>query len=189
MSKAALISQIAIVFIIIIRNSILNKNKYICISKIFICVIGILLVINIFTTNIDKIKSIPLIGKNVSRVLESQEDDSLYYGRGYGRIESLEEKIIFGMGEGGYKRFEILKGYEVHSTYASILVSYGLVGLILFLKFEFKILNGLKGIFKYDGFIFITIALYSITHNGVRNTMLFIAYIIFYLSRLKEELI
>lgn len=101
----------------------------------------------------------------------NESDSNLYYGRGYGRINEIGILSLIGVGEGIYSRFAIMNGIEAHSLFASLIVSYGLVGFIsyifLFLKPFF---SGTKR--WYELSLFVPVLLYNVSHNGIRNTLL-----------------
>ena len=107
--------------------------------------------------------------------MDNEDDSDLASGRGYNRIFEMGIHFLWGMGEGAYYRFKTMYGAEAHSTYASIIVSYGLIGSILFLYIFYNILRGktrlitIKNVMVMSG-----VALYGISHNGIRNTLLWI---------------
>ena len=100
-----------------------------------------------------------------------EADDNLWTGRGYERITEIGYHFLWGMGEGGFDRFTTLKGIETHSAYVTILLSYGLIGLIgycyIFKKTVGKsFIQIKKSITALSGILF-----YNVTHNGIRNTL------------------
>lgn len=105
--------------------------------------------------------------------LNSENDSSLGSGRGYTRVFEMGVHFFWGMGEGAYRRFTSLSGYEVHSTYINTLVSYGLIGMIAYAYIFLRpLFNG-----KYTArnfACFSGILLYFVVHNGIRNTLLWI---------------
>jgi hypothetical protein len=111
---------------------------------------------------------------NLQRRFESfglQADDSIA-GRGYDRILHHPELLLLGAGEGAFDRFvSALDGSEMHSTWGSILFSYGLLGSLLFLLFAGTLfaLAG-PGSVPY----FLPVFLYGLAHNGVRFTLLWV---------------
>lgn len=105
--------------------------------------------------------------------MKSENDTSLGVGRGYNRITELGLHFFWGMGEGAYGRFKTLTGYEVHSTYASLIVSYGLIGFIGYLTVFLKSISLRKSGFAYV-LMLSGILLYQISHNGIRNTLVWI---------------
>jgi hypothetical protein len=121
-------------------------------------------------TNI--IKDSKLVNSVQERIysIGSVKDDSLA-GRGYDRIMENPEYLFFGAGEGVYDRFEAFTGSEFHSTLGSLLVSYGIVGLFLFLLIMYRAL-------KNDRFrswnILLFIMVYGLTHNGIRESFLWV---------------
>jgi hypothetical protein len=108
------------------------------------------------------------------------EGDSSLAARGYFVIKEFDWMYaFFGVGEP-----EVVKilGHEVHSIYASIWTNYGIVGGGLFAVvglFFFRELTFSFGVYKSLIYL-LPIALYGVTHNGLRFSLLwvFIAFII-----------
>ncbi|MGL6084224.1 MAG: hypothetical protein ACRC4N_17955, partial [Gammaproteobacteria bacterium] len=98
-------------------------------------------------------------------------DDSLA-GRGYDRIFNHPEIVLIGGGEGFVSRWKsLLSESEMHSTWGTLLFSYGIFGFFSFLWFLRKIIFSEKMV----SFIpFLAIALYGLTHNGLRFTFFWI---------------
>lgn len=97
-----------------------------------------------------------------------QNDDSLD-ARGYGRLWTHPEHLFLGAGEGAYQRFdETGADMELHSTWATVLFSYGIPGTLAFLFILYTI-------FRNDGrghlLYFLPIALYGLTHQGLRSSL------------------
>jgi hypothetical protein len=105
-----------------------------------------------------------------SRVVErfedigNQKDDSLVQ-RGYDRIWLFPEYLFFGAGEGAYERFRTGIATEMHSTFGTILFSYGLPGAALFLFVLWVIFR--RAPLRHLVY-FIPVCLYGITHQGLR---------------------
>lgn len=118
--------------------------------------------------------------------LSKEKDSSLGTGRGYYRVFEMGENYLWGVGEGGYNRFEALKGKEVHSTFVSIFVSYGVIGSLLFLLLFMRLLFR-PGHVRRNLCGLLGIALYSLTHNGIRNTLLWIVLAILYLESMDQN--
>lgn len=102
----------------------------------------------------------------------SQENDSaLGSGRGYDRIRELGVHVLWGVGEGAYDRFTVMQGKESHSSYVTLLVSYGLIGAVGYFVFFLQCVwhrgQRMKNLFLISG-----VLLYGVTHNGLRNTLL-----------------
>lgn len=120
--------------------------------------------------------------------LIGQSKDDSYEGRGYDRILNNPEYLAIGAGEGGYYRFDtVLKAGEIHSSFGTIIFCYGFIGLFLFLRF-------LTGVFKgaswLDLLYFVPIFVYSITHQGLRDTLFWVflgTVFIFNSDQLKEK--
>lgn len=124
----------------------------------------------IFFSSILFIIDVPIMESAIYR-MESigQDDDDSLSGRGYDRIINEVQYIFFGAGEGEYARHQSVWGGEIHSTFGTLLFSYGVVGLIIFSIFIYKVV--VKRIGFVDSLIFLgPIFAYSFTHNGLRFT-------------------
>ena len=87
--------------------------------------------------------------------------------RGYARIWENPQYLLLGAGEGGYERFETLWGKELHSTFGNVLMSYGVVGLLLLLRFFWSLvrISGFTSLLNFlPAFVF------GLTHNGIRQS-------------------
>ena len=113
--------------------------------------------------------------------MATENDTGFGQGRGYNRVFEMGNHVLLGMGEGAYDRFHTLKGFEAHSTYVSIFVSYGIIGVLLFLACLKKIII-IPGKVKRNLCCLSGIALYSLTHNGIRNTLLWILLAVMFLE-------
>lgn|GEM_PF-1316360 len=120
----------------------------------------------------------------LSTYLESDSD--LMSGRGYGRVAEMGIHYLWGMGEGAYNRFTSLPGLEVHSTYINLFVSYGLLGLAGYTYLFVSALNKrgerLRNLACFSG-----VLLYFISHNGIRNTILWMLLAALLIYKTTEE--
>lgn len=92
--------------------------------------------------------------------------------RGYNRITDYPEYWIFGAGEGSYlQRFG--SRVEFHSLLGNIQVSYGVIGLFIFLRLLYLTIK--KNFFN-KWYILMTVVFYGITHNGIRSGLLWILF-------------
>lgn len=139
-------AYLSILFMLIVTILVLlNKNKKIENSFIFISFLVILIVISIINIDIlqatyDRFQSINLDGQ--------------LKARGYNRIYDNYEYILFGAGQALDERFYLVSRiydgvyteltFEIHSTFAAILFYYGIFGFILFVFFLFKIFTNLE---------------------------------------------
>lgn len=92
-----------------------------------------------------------------------QGDDNLE-GRGYSRIERHPQYLVLGAGEVGHDRHGDFGG-ELHSSWATVLFSYGVVGLGLLLHFLFRALRLVR---PMDLLFLAPVAFFGLTHNGLR---------------------
>jgi len=179
-SKAAIIGVAVLLFFHIFyanRNAGLKVAfKKALVLVVFFTLIYFLLFseLKIFTSN----STIAFTRKRLI-LMFNEGDSNLGSGRGYNRVFELGGNFLWGMGEGAYDRFESLKGLEIHSSFISLLVSYGIFGFLLYVIFFTRAIRfsgtPIKSVLFSSGVI-----LYSISHNGVRNSLLwmFVAYLI-----------
>jgi hypothetical protein len=171
LSKAASISGMLLVLLIIAfcrlqRASALVLGVGLVLAVVFELASGVL---------VERFMSLePVV--NLERRLGgigTQEDDNLLH-RGYIRLIQNPQYLAFGAGEGGFERLTAdakKKGKEIHSTLATILMSYGLIGLGLFSMLLFVIfVRAPLASAAYLG----PVLLYSITHMGLRFSIFWV---------------
>ena len=111
--------------------------------------------------------------------MSNERDTDLGTGRGYARIAEMGAHFLWGMGEGNFGRFETMQGAEVHSTYASMMVCYGLIGISLLIFFLMKVCG--RGRQRIPSIALLSgVLLYSVTHNGGRNTLVWMLFAFVY---------
>lgn len=98
---------------------------------------------------------------------EAGDNSSLVEERNYDRIVEFYEYTLLGAGEGFYSRFEPTNvvAIEIHSSFGTMLFSYGIVGLALFCAFLWRVIRGLP---LALGWYLIPSLVYGITHQGLR---------------------
>lgn len=98
--------------------------------------------------------------------------------RGYNRLWNFKEYAIIGAGEGDVGRFtpEGVQGLEIHSSFATVLFSYGLVGITLFVWFLARVMKGAP--LRATLMLLPTFA-HTMSHQGLRFTMLWVMFAIF----------
>jgi len=133
-----------------------------------------ILFIILMSFGISHLSEIELAVKVFDRVssIGTQSDDNLS-GRGYDRIVNHPEYLLWGAGEGLTKRFVSQIGYyEIHSTWGTLLFSYGLTGLFLFCVFLYTLVRRAPiSVFVY----LLPLFLYGLTHQGLRFTLFWVA--------------
>lgn len=167
LSNAAIISWFILFFLFLVSKT---KNKRLKRNVIGVTVIILLSVILVYNFSelfhkSDLFQSV-IMRLNTTESKLSQSSDV----RGYFRITEFPQFWAFGAGEGAFYRFRgsIL---EFHSTLGNIQVSYGVVGSLLFICFVIK---SLKNDMYRSLYVFASIMAYGLTHNGIRNSMLWI---------------
>ena len=94
--------------------------------------------------------------------------------RGYDRMWKYKEYMIIGAGEGDVNRFNDnprQHGREIHSSIATVLFSYGIVGITLFMWFVVRIVRGAP--IRTALMLLPTLA-QTVAHQGMRFTMLWV---------------
>ncbi len=180
-SKASIFSYILILMFILYIELIERVNSL----KIFISAILALSLVTAFIVNFNTISNMAENTALFNRTekIGTESDDSLA-GRGYDRIIEYPKYLLFGAGEGDFKRFALShhKG-ELHSTVANILFSYGLIGFIIFVSFFLNSKFYIKRVLFYMS----PILLYGLSHNGIRSPLFWIALAISFKYSKKEE--
>jgi uncharacterized membrane protein len=102
-----------------------------------------------------------------------QQSDDTLETRGYDRLIHYPQYAVLGAGEGGLYRYgDIFDSYhELHSTLGTILFSYGVVGLTIFLAAIwclYRISSGGSFLYLLPPF------LYGIAHQGLRFSFLWL---------------
>jgi hypothetical protein len=104
---------------------------------------------------------------------------TFFQERGYDRILANKEYWLLGAGEGGTGRFAettLIGSTEIHSSLGTIFFCYGLVGLALFLTFLARVVEGAP---LRSMIILIPTFTYTIAHQGLRSTPVWILFGVF----------
>jgi hypothetical protein len=161
LSKAAMLSSVLTIFLHVV------KNKKMLFAAIVVAGIGYVGLEN--STIVDHVTNrIDNIGQ--------QYDDS-FYARGYLRIIAWPQYVLLGAGEGAIYRWDDSEysddRFEIHSTMATVVFSYGLVGLTFFLAGIFCIYRATS----FGQFIYVLPPfLYGITHQGLRFSLFWLLF-------------
>lgn len=123
------------------------------------------------------------IGGPIKSVADSAEDRvrnrksqvGFFAERGYDRIVEHKEYLVFGAGEGGLSRFSKSQ-MEIHSSLGTVVFSYGVIGVILFAIFLWKLVRGAPPRFAA---VLIPPLAYTVAHQGLRFTMFWILLAVF----------
>lgn len=116
---------------------------------------------------------VAVVGSVIEKVEERFRDDRLgstesQLGvRGYDRIFKNPELVLFGAGEGGRSgHFDSVHDGEMHSTLGTLLFSYGILGVLLFLLLHLQVLIGN---WQAAAVTLTPVAAYSLSHYGLRQ--------------------
>ena len=183
LSKAAIISFLGMLLysiLVNIKNWILTKK----INRVYLVLMLITAAIPIYYQYNSEAFSANLFFDSVKYRLSTigQSGDDNLSERGYDRVFKYPRYLLFGAGEGLYSRFRATM--EIHSTIGNILMSYGLIGILLYISI--LILACRKN--RWEGlYILAFITLYGLTHNGVRNTFFWIIISLIYSGGFTNE--
>ena len=106
------------------------------------------------------------------------ETDSSLEVRGYKVfLNATSLQTLFGM---GVKNVISINYYDIHSTYAYIFSSFGLIGLLIFFTLIIFWIIDIKNSYGLRGIICVCAPtlLYGLTHNGIRFSMFWIMFAI-----------
>lgn len=135
----------------------------------FMIAVGFVLAVAIFGLFEDRVEQVSL------RLLAiGQDSDDNLTGRGYDRIWLHPEMLFFGGGEGAVWRWDsFLTTGEIHSSWGSIIFSYGIPGTILFclvlVPLTFRL--GMTSLIPV-----LAIISYGVTHMGLRFVPMWILF-------------
>jgi hypothetical protein len=98
--------------------------------------------------------------------------------RGYDRLWNFPQYMLLGAGEGGYDRFakEGDSRREIHSSFASIVFGYGVIGVLLFGLFFYRVVRGAK---MRNTLMMVPALVYTVAHQGLRFTMFWVVLAVF----------
>lgn len=157
-SQAAIISAVLIVAILIV---IFFRLKW-----IYTILPIIVLLFYLFINDIknSEIKFLINIENRINNEVNEDDGDNGLEGRNYTRLMNYPEYLLLGSGEGKIDRFG-KDGLEIHSTYANILFSYGVVGLVFILL---PILNFIKRKPLVLSLFLGAYLVFTLVHNTIR---------------------
>jgi integral membrane sensor domain MASE1 len=93
---------------------------------------------------------------------------------------------VFGAGEGGLSRFAEFprQHMEIHSSVGTVLFSYGVVGILLFTGFFWSLIGGAP---LRLAVVLVPPLLYTVAHQGLRFTMMWVLFAIFLSMKATRE--
>lgn len=156
LSKAAMISFVLLLGVHLLRS-----------PKLVIVALGVAAVALAFSSEVGIVERVSARLENIG----DQSDDSAS-GRGYDRIVKYPEHLLIGAGEGGFQRFSGVE-YELHSTFGTILFSYGLIGSALFLVLMYHVFR-CGGYFQFA--YLLPSFVYGLTHQGLRFSLIWLLF-------------
>jgi len=131
-----------------------------------------------------ELKNFTALEYNLER-LQSDDlsGDRSFGGRGYDRIGNYPQYLLFGAGEGPSERFN--EDIELHSVFANIFFSYGIIGFLLFIS---AFASFTKKISKEVIVLILALAFFGTVHMSLRVPFFWIAsFFIIYLHEYKTQ--
>jgi hypothetical protein len=113
-------------------------------------------------------------------------EQSFFDSRGYDRILANKQYLLLGAGEQTRSRFAdttAIGGAEIHSSAGTLLFSYGIVGVVLFATFLWSLLRGAP---LRSSLILMPPLVYTLAHQGLRFTMLWVLLALFLALKTSE---
>lgn len=156
-SQAAILSSGLIILLFLI-NALHSKWLYIILSFIFLFFL-------FFNRQIEESEYRVLnnVHERIEEETNEDDGDNNLDGRNYTRLFNYPKYLFFGAGEGKVDRFPG-NGLEIHSTYANVFFSYGIIGLFLYcLPLIFFI--------KKKSLILVIIVIFYLVFTLVHNTI------------------
>ena len=176
-SQAAIIAALLMIMVLIIKKGYL---KLLFISSL-------ILFIFLGTKALNSFNDIKIYENALNRIqgrLDGKDDNGGIEGRNYNRISYFPQYLVFGSGEGKNERFGTQDLNEIHSSYANVLFSYGLIGFILFFYSYFKIFINQN--FTVSSLILLYLS-FSILHNTIRWPLFWVIPILIYYNGLNKK--
>jgi hypothetical protein len=175
------VSKAALGSMIILFGAYLIANKIFSFRNIFaIIVVGGLGFLGVTQSEFGQKFQENLDARNVNEETRPDEITEWEY-RGYDRISNHPEYLVFGAGEGGYNRFDtFITNHEIHSSFGTIVFSYGIPGTVLFILFIFSLLKNLPWFYLIYS---LPLFAYGVTHMGLRFTIFWVALMMFPIIR------
>jgi hypothetical protein len=119
------------------------------------------------------------IENSQQRFLVAQHAETTFSDeRGYSRLWKHAEFLPLGAGEGDWTRFDEPghKAIEIHSGAATILFSYGVLGLFWFMQFIVRVLRGAS---SRAIWMMVPVLMYTVAHQALRFTTLWVVIALF----------
>lgn len=114
------------------------------------------------------------------RVNENRNPDMTFFEqRGYDRIWRNKEYALVGAAEGARWRWRDstrIRTAEIHSSAGTLLFSYGIPGVLMFGTFLVRVMRRVR---LRDGLLLLPPLFYSVAHQGLRFTMLWVLLALF----------
>lgn len=111
------------------------------------------------------------------RFADKGSDDTLEQ-RGYDRIAAFPEYLVLGAGEGAMDRFALGFKGEMHSSFGTVLFSYGIVGFAIFALILWR--SASSGGVRASLYL-LPVLLYGLTHQGLRSRLFWILVALIYI--------
>jgi hypothetical protein len=155
LSKAAVIAFGLLLVLVFLRRPVM-----LLLAGVFLCIVFV---------NVDDLSA---LADKLERRLDTASSDETLDERGYDRILNHPEYLLFGAGEGAHSRFISNHPGEMHSSWGTLLFSYGVIGTGLFLYGLYLLLRRVE---LRASLCLVPVFLYGSAHQGLRFTLFWLA--------------
>ncbi len=164
LSKAGLIVSALLIPLIVFLPNMPNYGRILTLVGLFAFLFSLAIQPDTLQRRFTEIEQFTAVADRIHNI--GEEDDDSASGRGYDRIIEFPHYIFFGAGEGAFYRFGI-GAQEIHSGFGTLIFSYGIAGVLLFLMFISAVFYRLPThYYLLLGMVF----LFGIPHQNIRFT-------------------
>jgi hypothetical protein len=110
-------------------------------------------------------------------LLNENDNDNSFEARNYTRLIDYPQYLLLGSGEGKVSRFGNMDLNEIHSTFANIIFSYGIIGFVIYF---FSFIEIYKYPFSFYSILLTCYFLFTLTHNTLRWPLFWVLPYLFY---------
>lgn len=165
-SQAALVGMVLIVGVFLIAHPA-RPGTRVAFAGLAVALLIVAVVEGSIPHYLRELPQIAAVEERIELLLE-RDDEAAH--RGWDRIGEHPEHILIGAGEGGYERFSV-EELELHSSYGTLLFSYGVAGLVLF---GVVLMQALRGAPPLVVAYFVPVLLYGVVHQGLRFSLFWV---------------
>jgi hypothetical protein len=169
LSRAALISHVLLIMAFMMGPYTTHFSKLFLVFSVLLFSLIQVVFLNNDGFVLEKLEIVTRVSDRIESI---QTEDGVVEERGYERLFNFPQYILYGSGEGAHWRFNAKtapqhQGAELHSGLATILISYGIFGFILFATFVYTIFQRVPLLLWLT---LVAVMGYGLTHQHIRFT-------------------